>query len=450
MTNIARTGTIGIITLIVLLGLHLRLDAVRYTEVDTPVRADARGYLVYALNLKEFHTFSISEDAIQGRTAAPTPDAIRTPGYPLFLRALLGDAFSQATLYRITIIQALLSTLTIVLAYATFTSFLDRPLAAVAALLTALSPHLVVTNVYILTESLSCFLLMLCLWLLSRWHTQPNPWLLFSVGLTLALASLTRPWTQFFIFLLIPLVLFYLPGRRGRQHAWLLGVGFFLPMLLWVGRNLLTLGVFSDNTFLLSNFYQGTYPWLLYDNRPETLAYAYNFDPRVAEISASFGSIVAEILRRLQEHPLDYLLWYTLGKPAFLFAWDIFEGAGDVYIYPVLATPYAAAPLFRISHAVMQYLHNVLVILAICGTIAAWLPRSWASMTDAQRFMARSLATLMLYFVFLHTVLNPLARYSIPMRPVIYGMAMFGLWAMGQWLWRFVASRLRRVQAGDS
>ena len=158
-----------------------------------------------------------------------------------------------------------MSTLTILLAYATFASFLDRPLAAFAALLTALSPHLVMTNVYVLTETLSCFLLMLCLclclWLLSLWHTKPSPWL-FSVGLMLAFASLTRPWTQFFIlrrgrlappgsrattqrlentriaslsatyqaqhvvggganrpplfiFLLIPFVLVYLPGRRG-------------------------------------------------------------------------------------------------------------------------------------------------------------------------------------------------------------------------------------------
>jgi len=431
MHKLTKVWIFGIVALIVLLGLQLRLQAVRSTDVDTPIRADARGYLVYAMNLKSFGIFSMSEAALQGRVAAPTPDAIRTPGYPLFLRMFIGDAVTGATLYKIEITQALVSTLTILLAYATFAAFLNWPLAALAALLTAISPHLVFTNVYILTESLACFLLMLFLWSLSRWQATPSPWLVLASGALLALASLTRPWTQGFIVFLIPLVLFYSPVIRARRAALLLGAGFLLPMLFWIGRNLLTLGVFSDDTFLLSNFYQGTYPGLLYDNRPETLAYAYRFDPRVAEISASLGATATEILRQLREHPLDYLGWYTLGKPTFLFAWDIFEGAGDLLIYPVLRTPYTELGLFKVTHAIMHGLHNSLVILAILGSVAAWLPKSRLALDDTQRFVVRTCAALFAYFVLLHIILNPLARYSIPMRPVIYGMAVFALWYLG-------------------
>lgn len=431
MKKLSKTWIFGMVALIVLLGLQLRLQAVRGSEVDTPIRADARGYLTYALNLKRFQTFSVSEEALQGKAAAPSPDAIRTPGYPLFLSMFVGDHTTAATLYRIELTQALLSTVTILLAYAVCAAFLTWPLAALAALLTAISPHLVFTNVFILTESLACFLLMLFLWTLSRWKTSPSPWLILASGVLLAAASLTRPWTQGFILVLIPLILFYSPIIRTRRAALLVSVGFLLPMLCWATRNFVSLGTFSDNTYLLSNFYQGTYPGLLYDNRPETLAYAYRFDPRAAEISASVATIAAEIVRQFRDHPLEYLGWYAIGKPTFLFSWDIFEGLGDVFIYPVLRTPYNTPGLFTVTHAIMHALHYVLVVLAILGSIAAWLPKSWMRLDDEQRFIVRTVAALLAYFVLLHVILNPLARYSIPMRPVLYGMAMFALWYAG-------------------
>lgn len=416
------------LVLITLLGLQLRLQTVRYTEVDDPVRADARVYLLYALNLKKYNIYSQSAAAFQGEAVKPAPDAIRTPGYPLFLSILIGDTFSEKTLYNIELAQALLSTLTILLAYATFASVLNRPLALLVALFTAISPHLVFTNVFILSESLSCFLLMLFLWFLSQWKSNPSSWLMISTGLLLALASLTRPWTQYFILLLVPLMLVYSPITHIRRSSVLLCVGFFLPMLIWVGRNLITLGIVSDDSVMINTFYQGHYPGLMYDNRPETFAYPYRFDPRAAEISASVATVWREILRHLSENPLDYISWYLIGKPLFVFSWDIFEGLGDLLIYPVFRTPYADFTLFKVTHTIMRNLHDWLIMLAAFGSIAAWFPSSWVGLNDKRRFLVPSLATLFIYFVFLHCILKPEARYSIPMRPVIYGMAMFGLW----------------------
>ncbi|MEI7869204.1 MAG: glycosyltransferase family 39 protein [Candidatus Methylumidiphilus sp.] len=431
MSQLSNKWIYVILTLVTLLGLQLRLQAVRYTEVDTPVRADARGYLLYAINLKQFHTYSRSPDALEGKVASPTPDAMRTPGYPLFLRMFMGDNFSDKTLYNIELAQALLSTLTILLAYATFASLLNRPLALIVALLTAISPHLVFTNVFILSESLSCFFLMSFLWGLSRWKTDPSSWLMVGTGLLLALTSLTRPWMQYFILLLIPLMIFYSPVARPKREAILLSVGFILPMLIWMGRNLITLGILSDDSVVISSLYQGHYARLMYDNHPETFAYPYRFDPRAAEISASFATVWAEILRHLKENTLDYIGWYVIGKPLFLFSWDIFEGLGDLLIYPVLRTPYSDLSLFKVTHVIMRNLHDWLVMLAALGCIAAWLPSAWVGLAGERRFLLRSLAFLFAYFVLIHCILKPEARYSIPMRPVIYGMAMFGLWYLG-------------------
>lgn len=429
------------LAIITLLGLHLRLEAVRFTEVDTPVRADARGYLSYALNLQHFAIFSSSDRLFLNDPTPPSPDAYRTPIYPWFLRLLLDDPLSTLTLHKVELVQALLSTLTIVLTYALCSAFLNRSLSLLSALLTAISPHLIITNVFILTETLFCFLMTAFLWSLSRWKQHPSPALFLSTGLLLGLASLTRPTLQGFIVMLIPLVLFYSPVERARRATLLVTMAFALPMMVWTIRNLITLGVASDNTFLISNLYQGTYPWLLYDNRPETLAYAYRFDPRAAEISATLPTIGAQFLRHLRERPLDYLAWYVIGKPIYLFSWTQFEGNGDILIYPLLRNPYNELVVFRISYLLMRNLHNALVVLSVFGTIFAWLPRPWTRMSLDQCFIARTLAALTAYFVILHSVLNPLPRYAIPLRPVTYATAMFALWYLGRLVVIRTASR---------
>ena len=193
MSSLSKNWIYITLVLITLLGLQLRLQAVRYTVVDTPIRADAKEYLFYAINLKVFHTYSRFTEALEGKAASPKPDALRSPGYPLFVRLFIGDSFNEADIFSISMAQALLSTLTIVLVYFSFVGFLNPPLALLAAFFTAISPHLVNANVYLLSETLFCFLLMLFFWLLTRLRSNPNLFLLLATGLALGLATLTRP-----------------------------------------------------------------------------------------------------------------------------------------------------------------------------------------------------------------------------------------------------------------
>ena len=415
--------------MIILLGLDLRLSCIRYTEVDTPIRADAKDYLFYAINLKAFNVYSRSTDAVEGKAKSPTPDAVRTPGYPLFISLFIGDNISDMTLFRITLAQALISTITIWLTYAAFASLLSRPLALLAALFTAISPHLINTNVYLLSESLFCFLLMLFLWLLSRWrpHTMPYLLLLFS-GVIFALVTLTRPWTEYFILLLVPLIAFASPLQRPNRSALLLAVGFILPMAVWIGRNLTSLGMAGDDTLMINALHHGLYPGMMYDNKPETLGFPYRFDPRAAEISVSISSVLHEIINRFQASFPEYLQWYLFGKPMMMFSWNIFEGPGDVLIYPVLQTPYGNLKLFKATHWIMQTLHYWLVGLAALGCIAAWLPDARKRLENINIFFVKCVSALFAYFVVINCIGAPFARYSIPMQPIIYGMAMDAFW----------------------
>jgi len=420
------------LAIIMLLGLHLRLQAVRQTVVDTPIRADARGYVFYAINLNVFHAYSRSPDAIEGKTATPQPDAVCNPAYPLFLTLFFGDNFSEKTILLITLAQALLSTLTIGFVYMASTAIIPRSYALLSALFTALSPHLVTANVYLLTESLFCFLLILFLWLLSRWRTSPSNALLLGTGAVLALATLTRPWTQYFI---VPLMLLVATSPhivRPKRCAALLGLGFFVLMGLWAGRNLSAVGSISDNTLMISTLHSGIYPGMMYENRPETLGYPYRFDPRVPEIVASMHSVSMEIVRRFREQPMEYFQWYILGKPVMLFSWNIYEGPGDVFIYPVLYTPYADSMLFHATHEIMRTLHEWLVALAALGCLIAWLPGARLGMGDGQLFFVHSISSLFAYFVLIHSIGAPFARYSIPMQPVVYVLALFSIWQMAR------------------
>ena len=428
MSQLSNKWIYVILTLVTLLGLQLRLQAVRYTEVDTPVRADARGYLLYAINLKQFHTYSRSPDALEGKVATPAPDALRAPGYPLFMRLFVGDSVSDKMLLNIELAQALLSTLTILLAYVAFAALLKPSLALLVALFTAISPHLITANVYLLSESLFCFLLLSFLWLLSRWRLHPHCLLLLSTGLILGLATLTRPWTQYFILFLVPLIAMAAPLQRPNRAALIIFVGFIVPVGFWMMRNLSTLGVVGDDTLTINTLHHGLYPGMMYENKPETLGYPYRFDPHATEIGASMSSVLSEIVRRFREYPLEYLQWHLFGKPVMLFSWNIFEGMGDVFTYPVLRTPYAEFQLFKATHWIMQTLHYWLVGLAGIGCLAAWLPGTDKGLGVEQRFFALCVSILFIYFVLIHCIGAPFARYSIPMQPVVYGMAMFGLW----------------------
>jgi hypothetical protein len=45
----------------------------------------------------------------------------------------------------------------------------------------------------------------------------------------------------------------------------------------------------------------------------------------------------------------------------------------------------------------------------------------------------------MLYFLMLHALGSPFPRYSIPTRPIAYGLAMLPL----QWLWLLISDRVK-------
>ncbi len=418
-----------LITCIIALGLTMRLQVISQTEVEHPVRADAEKYVLYAYNLNHFNVYTHNDAGIHGHPEQLKPDALVTPGYPLFLSLFVGNDFTQDQYYAVLFNQAILSTLTILLSYLLFLR-LGKGWALFTSLLVACSPHLINMSTYLLTETLFCFLLILFLMLCSRLKDNASPWIFFAAGLALGLATLTRPWTQGFVFLLLPFLSLTLTQQRLLKPL-IIFSGFACVVLPWMIRNYWALGAVTDTTLSFTSVYHGMYPDMMYNFMPESLGFPYSFDPWGKNMRLSSQLVLNELYRRASENPWIYFKWYAWGKISTVFSWSILAGVGDIFVYPVLKSPFKEPNYLFLIHGIMKFTHIIWVTLSLMATVFVWTPFAKTMWTKELLFITRLLSLLMFYFMILHTIGAPFPRYSIPMRPVIYGLAMVmlaGVW----------------------
>lgn len=432
-----RTVLLALIA-IVALGAFLRFAAVLGTVVDAPLRADAGDYFSYAYNLDQFGVYSRSHAFLGGDRSLPAPDAIRSPGYPLLLSLLMEPSPSGQTLLNITLLQALLGVLMVWLVFVLGRQCLSPGWALLAALLTAVSPQLVVSGTYVLTETLFSFLLLLVLAaVFTQYRFSSRLWIALLSGMVIGAATLTRPTLQYLMLLLLPLVYLVLPRSLRWQHMGLMVLGFVLVFGPWLVRNQVVLGG-SDPTLTINALVHGHYPGMMYEHNPRSFGYPYRFDPRVAELSASVEAAVSGIIERMRAAPAEYLAWYAIGKPLAFFGWADAASAGDIFTYPVIKSPYQDVAAFVWTKKLMQLTHGVWIILALLAVMVTgwrWL-RSSAS--DHAAVMLRLLSIVVLYFIAIHIVAFPLARYCVPLLPVLFLLAAYMLSVLvAQWRARF-------------
>jgi len=228
---------------ILVVGFYLRIGSAVGTLVINPLRADAGNYFMYAYNLRYKHTYSQEIANMRDLSSPVTPDSVRSPGYPLFLVPFLDGLSFESFVDRVIIAQVILSLLTILMTYLLCKSFLPHVWALAASLLVAVSPHLIVANSYILTETLFCFTLTVTVWLTGFLRSNPSWWLTLGLGLLMGLASLVRPSLQFFPLLFAFFLVFQFGWRRGGKLTAMALIVFSLSLSPWIIRNMHTLGV---------------------------------------------------------------------------------------------------------------------------------------------------------------------------------------------------------------
>jgi len=362
--------TVFTLFFIFLLALWFRLQFVNPNLNGIPVIRDAREYVNYGRNLVYHGTLS-RESAVE----KPTPDAYRSPGYPLLVA--LSIVFGGEQHYRaaVVLIQVVLSALLVPLTFLIGIYLLSARGAMVAALLVAVNPHLIAATSCILTETLFAFLLLLAIWIFQYAMTKGKIWPFILAGMCFGLAYLTNEISLFlpFVFACIAFSGGALKKQAVSRNRRLLNVFVFLVVFslfpgIWLLRNHLQLpddakrGVHRA-VITLSH---GAYPDFVYKN-PRFKRFPYREDP----LQPSFGDSIDNFMRilwaRFKNEPVRYLKWYLIGKPRYLWSWDIIQGVGDVYIYPVKVYLFENSVMAHLVKAMMRFLHPFLLLLALAS-----------------------------------------------------------------------------------
>ena len=443
MNRSAHWGILIVFGVTLIVGFYLRYEAWRETMVRHPLQQDALDYFSYAYNLRHHKIYSKEFLQPPDSNHRPSPDALRSPGYPLFLATMVDGPPTRYLIKKIAFCQMVVSVLTLVLAFFLFQRFLSPPATMLATILLALSPHLVIFNEYILTETLFCFLLVstgLTAWSLAK---RSSVWLAALWGGVMGLATLVRPSLQFFP--LVAAVLVFAgsgpPKKPGLALTMLLG--FVVIISPWYLRNMVTLDKMSDPTLMINFLHHGLYPDFKYKQNPASHSIPYRFDPRSQEIRKDLRSVFTEIKNRFRNEPRRHLKWYLLKKPFIFWSWDTVQGHGDTIVYYLSQNPYTYRRFFQWTHKAMHLLHLPLVFLSLAGSLLVWLAPGSVGGDRALVFIARFVSALLLYYTLIHMIGAPFPRYSVPLRPFQYAMGLFFI----QQIWGLAISGFRKIRS---
>ncbi len=421
-----------ILVVVTLTGFTIRAAYIEETVIRSPIRADARQYVIYALNLINHKTFSVEYPS-----DSPTPDSFRSPGYPAFISLALlmsGEKYYQSIQYS----QVLLSTLMIPATYLLGTAFLPLWGALTAAFLVALSPHLVTSASYVLTETLFGTLLTVALLLFSLAIGRSKRSLFVISGLFFGLAYLVNEVALFLPFGMGIILIFTTGSETKGEWSKKILKNPFIPGVItlivtfsliagsWMIRNMISIppGGKSGKERALITLVHGTYPGFIYKN-PRYKYYPYREDPEFEKYTESYSSFARIFLERFKERPLRHVTWYLFEKPYYIWSWNIIQGQGDVYIYPVVKSLYQKSSLANSTRVLMKILHPAVMILSL-GAIVLMLKQLISGGEQDSRVLVLLFVPI-IYFTLIYTVFAPLPRYSIPLRPILY---LFSVWAL--------------------
>ncbi|MFL0796841.1 MAG: hypothetical protein K6L73_05060 [Cellvibrionaceae bacterium] len=411
-TALSKSNYFALIAIIlsIFFGLHTRYLVNTQTEFHVPIRADAADFYFYAKNLKFENTYSRSQ------TQPLVSDAIRDPGFPSFASLLYSEdlrEFYFRTINTQTFIQ--------VFSFLLLTLYLLKTIGitktAILSLFLWNFPHFITINIYFLSESIFLSLLVLSFisfdYAINKKDLENERKLFFISGILIGMACITRSIVMYYpVFL--TLFMLTIKHDKTRSMIWYL-TGSLIFILGWKARNFLIIGESSDPTLLINAIYHGSFPNFMYQNNPETFAFPYKFDPKADQIYSGIPFTLQLIFERAIESPYAYLKWYTYGKFESLWSWDIVQGMGDIFIYPVKNSPYWHFPELSLIHSFNKILHPI--ILSFTGALTLFQLTKWKSL---KRFKPIFPISIVLYISTLNIIIAPFPRYGIPFKVFIF------------------------------
>lgn len=399
--------------------IHIILNGHNLNEA--PIHGDARQYIKYGYNLVYNHLYSMDFPS-----SNPKPDAYRSPGYPMLIalsmRLSSGLNFIPVMLY----LQAIIGTLTVILTYLLAKNFMSNTLSLVAAVLVGMSPHLVTMSGYLLTETLTCFLVVAALLFYNLASQRGSLFLFALAGLLFGWGYMTNETLLFLPFILGGISVLKSVSPPVLNRKYLVPVALFLSVFcifpsVWIIRSFLTVpkDAMTGYNRAVQTMSHGAYPGFVHETI-EKKYYPYLEDPLQPQFGSSIGNFAKILWQRARQRPLRYLSWYILEKPFYFWNWDILQGQGDVFIYPVKTSIYHEIPIANFKKAVMKNLHSIILLLSLVGIPVLFMRHLFCDRVSALRELPVTLYGTCLYFTILFTVFAPWPRYSIMLRPELY------------------------------
>ncbi|MCX5642132.1 MAG: glycosyltransferase family 39 protein [Candidatus Omnitrophica bacterium] len=323
----------------------------------------------------------------------------RPPMYPGFLAGIY--FFCGHNFLAVRIVQALLDSVTCLLVFFIGKRvFGDKRPAFLGGLLTAVSPSLIAATSYILTETLTAFLLAASVLLMIKAQAERKKEVWLFSGIVLGLATLTRPVTILFpFFLLAGFLVFSLQKARSVLLVAIFCLGMALPILPWTVRNALVFHRFIPVSVGSGfNLWVGSYlPWNG-DYNWKDLSDSQELVKGLPQIEAD-QKFFAEGVKNIRQHPAAYALLCVKKISRF---WLQVPGGRQVL---------DKRPAAKILVFAFQYF---LLLLFLFGVFWAWKTRN----------ALVCLPVLMIfYFTFVHLFLLAIPRYHVPVLPLVAAIA---------------------------
>jgi 4-amino-4-deoxy-L-arabinose transferase-like glycosyltransferase len=390
--------------------------------------SDSAEYYHGALNLLHHRTFSIAKPT----NLPPKPDAIRAPGYPIFLVPFIYVHKSLDKIWlNVISFQAFLGSLIAIMSFILARSVLNRVWAIIAGFLTALSPHLIASEIFLVTETLYTFFLVLanllfCLFLEKRKFST-----LFFLGIALGISILIRPigilLGLFFVAILI------MDNESGKflsanivaKRILIFSLGFFLSIGPFFIRNYIVLGqTFPESNRGWESIVDGSY--INFTNKD--LAFygvPYRDDPENNLMKNDKKYFFKTMRDRIVSQPIPYLKWYLVDKILSSWEWDIAvnSGWGNVYIYRLKMHGFYEYKILSYIYNFSKLLHKPLVWLCFLTFPFLMLYYCKNKILPKQYVNLLPLLATVVYFNLLMIVIFPLPRYTLPLRPFCYILA---------------------------
>ena len=402
--------------------LLIHIQYINTTIIPKPIVADARQYVIYGHNLIKHGIYS-KED-----TDNPEPDSFRSPGYPMFIALALFFGGDQGYYSIVIFTQVILSSLLVLLTYYIGALFLRSYYAVLAAILVGLCPHLISISSYILTETFfSFFLLASTICFIIALQKERTLFFLFA-ALIFGYTYLINETVLFIPFLYVAISFLWFKAKFKKIQGNKLMHKLILFLLIfalfptgWTIRNHISLspGAPSGVSRFISTLSHGAYPGFIYKDH-QYKYFPYREDPMQPEFGSSFQTFRKILWNRFKEKPLRYIRWYVLEKPYYIWSWNILQGQGDIYIYPVTTSLYLSNYFANLSREIIRYLHPIFLILALVGVILMLIMgRKGKDEEDAIDIYIFPFI-ICIYYTVIYTISAPWPRYSVPLRPELY------------------------------